>query len=119
VSYALPASCPSFFALRPDWIVNIARPGEAASTRFVRRIAPIRSSGMKIIGRRCRLCGRPALAQLGAALAAGVARGIVLMDASYGTNSALRAGIGALALTMWPPSCRLSKYGRWAIRIGT
>jgi hypothetical protein len=99
VSYALPASCPSFFALRPDWIVNIARPGEAASTRFVPRIAPIRSSGMKIIGRRCRLCGRPALAQLGAALAAGVARGIVLMDASYGTNSALRAGIGALALT--------------------
>jgi DDE superfamily endonuclease len=48
---------------------------------------------------RCRLCGRPALAQLGAALAAGVARGVVLMDASYGTNSALRAGIGALALT--------------------
>src|SRR5579862_5052996 len=30
-----------------------------------------------------------ALAQLGAALAAGVARGVVLMDASYGTNSAL------------------------------
>jgi SRSO17 transposase len=40
-----------------------------------------------------------ALAQLGAALAAGVARGVVLMDASYGTNSALRAGIGAQALT--------------------
>src|ERR1700757_1446831 len=40
-----------------------------------------------------------ALAQLGAALAAGVARGVVLMDASYGTNSALRAGIAALALT--------------------
>src|SRR6516162_5550038 len=40
-----------------------------------------------------------ALAQLGAALAAGVARGVVLMDASYGTNSALRAGSGALALT--------------------
>ena len=40
-----------------------------------------------------------ALAQLGAALAAGVAPGVVLMDASYGTNSALRAGIGALALT--------------------
>ena len=35
VSYALPASCLSFFALRPDSIVNIARPGEAASTRFV------------------------------------------------------------------------------------
>jgi SRSO17 transposase len=40
-----------------------------------------------------------ALAQIRAALAAGVARGVVLMDASYGTNNALRAGIGALALT--------------------
>jgi SRSO17 transposase len=40
-----------------------------------------------------------ALAQLRAALAAGVAPGVVLMDASYGTNSALRASIGALALT--------------------
>src|SRR6516164_7829070 len=40
-----------------------------------------------------------ALAQLRAALAAGVARGVVLMDASYGTNSALPASIGALALT--------------------
>src|SRR6202162_5139031 len=40
-----------------------------------------------------------ALAQLRAALAAGVAPGVVLMDASYGTNSALRAGIAALALT--------------------
>ena len=33
------------------------------------------------------------------AAAAGVAPGVVLMDASYGTNSALRASIGALALT--------------------
>src|SRR5271170_7416484 len=40
-----------------------------------------------------------ALAQLRAALAACVAPGVVLMDASYGTNSTLRAGIGALALT--------------------
>jgi SRSO17 transposase len=40
-----------------------------------------------------------ALAQIRAALAAGVARGVVLMDASYGTNSALRAGVSALALT--------------------
>ena len=39
-----------------------------------------------------------ALAQIRAALAAGVATGVVLMDASYGTNSALRAGIAALAL---------------------
>jgi hypothetical protein len=36
------------------------------------------------------------------------------MDASYGTNSALRAGIGALALT---PSCRPSKYVPWPIRM--
>src|SRR5471030_487440 len=40
-----------------------------------------------------------ALAQIRAALTAGVAPGVVLMDASYGTNSALRAGIAALALT--------------------
>jgi SRSO17 transposase len=40
-----------------------------------------------------------ALAQIRAALAAGVAPGVVLMDASYGTNSARRAGIGPLALT--------------------
>ena len=40
-----------------------------------------------------------ALAQLGAALAAGVARGVVLMDASYGTNAGLRFGIAALGLT--------------------
>jgi SRSO17 transposase len=40
-----------------------------------------------------------ALAQLRAALAAGVAPGVVLMDTSYGTNSALRASISALALT--------------------
>src|SRR6266581_252688 len=34
-----------------------------------------------------------------AACAAGVPRGVVLMDASYGSNSALRAGISALALS--------------------
>ena len=39
-----------------------------------------------------------ALAQIRAALAAGVAPGVVLMDASYGTNGALRASIAALAL---------------------
>jgi SRSO17 transposase len=39
-----------------------------------------------------------ALAQIRVALAAGIAPGVVLMDASYGTNSALRAGIAALAL---------------------
>jgi SRSO17 transposase len=40
-----------------------------------------------------------ALAQMRAALAAGVARGVVLMDASYGTNAALRSSVSALALT--------------------
>jgi SRSO17 transposase len=40
-----------------------------------------------------------ALAQMRAALAAGVARGVVLMDASYGTNAALRESVSALALT--------------------
>jgi SRSO17 transposase len=40
-----------------------------------------------------------ALAQISAALAAGVPRGVVLMDASYGTNMALRTGIAALGLT--------------------
>src|SRR3989454_4345033 len=39
-----------------------------------------------------------ALEQIRAACAAGVARGVVLMDASYGSNSALRAGVSALAL---------------------
>jgi SRSO17 transposase len=40
-----------------------------------------------------------ALEQIRWACAAGVARGVVLMDASYGSNSALRTGISALALS--------------------
>jgi len=40
-----------------------------------------------------------ALEQIRAALAAGVARGVVLMDASYGSNSALRGSVSALALS--------------------
>ena len=40
-----------------------------------------------------------ALEQIRAAVAAGVARGVVLMDASYGSNSDLRYGVGALALS--------------------
>ena len=40
-----------------------------------------------------------ALEQISAALAAGVAPGVVLMDASYGTNTALRTSIDALGLT--------------------
>ena len=39
-----------------------------------------------------------ALEQIREACAAGVPRGVVLMDASYGANSALRAGISALGL---------------------
>ena len=39
------------------------------------------------------------LDQVRAACAAGVARGVVLMDASYGSNSALRGGVSALALS--------------------
>jgi SRSO17 transposase len=41
---------------------------------------------------------RIALDQIRAACAAGVARGVVLMDASYGSNTALRTGLSALAL---------------------
>ncbi len=40
-----------------------------------------------------------ALEQIRWAYAAGVARGVVLMDASYGSNTALRNGVSALALT--------------------
>jgi DDE superfamily endonuclease len=40
-----------------------------------------------------------ALEQMQEACAAGVPRGVALMDASYGTNSALRAGISALGLS--------------------
>jgi SRSO17 transposase len=40
-----------------------------------------------------------ALEQIRAACAAGIPRGVVLMDASYGTHIALRTGISALALT--------------------
>jgi SRSO17 transposase len=40
-----------------------------------------------------------ALEQIRTACAAGVSRGVVLMDASYGSNITLRTGISALALT--------------------
>jgi SRSO17 transposase len=40
-----------------------------------------------------------ALQQIHAACAAGVARGVVLMDAAYGCHSALRHGVSALALS--------------------
>jgi SRSO17 transposase len=54
-----------------------------------------------------------ALGQIRAALAAGVARGVVLADAAYGSDGAFRAGVTALGLTyavgvqstltLWPP----------------
>ena len=40
-----------------------------------------------------------ALEQIRSACAAGVARGVVLMDASYGSNTTLRAGVSALGLS--------------------
>jgi SRSO17 transposase len=40
-----------------------------------------------------------ALAQLRAACAAGIARGVVLMDHAYGNSAELRAGVSALALS--------------------
>jgi len=40
-----------------------------------------------------------AIEQIRAACAAGVPRGVVLMDASYGSNSALRSSVSALALS--------------------
>src|ERR1700683_5470381 len=52
-----------------------------------------------------------ALAQIRAALAAGVARGVVLIDASYGTNTAFRTGIGALGLTSPQPD--VPDMGTW------
>jgi len=39
-----------------------------------------------------------ALAQIGAALAAGVAPGVLLADAGYGTNGAFRSGVTASGL---------------------
>ena len=56
-----------------------------------------------------------ALEHIRAACAAGLPRGVVLMDAGYGVNTALRAGITELGLsyvagilpntTVWPPGC--------------
>jgi len=46
-----------------------------------------------------------ALAQIKAALKAGVARGMVLTDAGYGCDGSFRAGVTALALLL---SCSLA-----------
>lgn len=53
------------------------------------------------VPRTVRFRTKPALAleQIRAACAAGVPRGVVLMDAGYGCNTSLRAGVGALGLS--------------------
>src|SRR6266852_4282169 len=51
-----------------------------------------------------------ALEQIRQACAVGVPRGAVLLDASYGSHSALRTGISALALTYVAAIYRRSKY---------
>jgi SRSO17 transposase len=60
---------------------------------------------------------KPAIAldQVKAACAAGIARGVLLMDAAYGSDTKLRTGVSALgmsyvagiqsAVTVWPPGC--------------
>src|SRR5882757_2714306 len=56
-----------------------------------------------------------ALAQLSAACAAGIARGVVLMDASYGANKVLRNGVSALGLQYAAaivPTLKLRKIGK-------
>jgi SRSO17 transposase len=56
-----------------------------------------------------------ALAQLSAACAAGIARGVVLMDASYGANKVLRNGVSALGLQYAAaivPTLKLRKVGK-------
>jgi SRSO17 transposase len=75
-----------------------------------------------------------ALEQIGAALKAGLSRGVVLMDAGYGCNTDLRTGISALALTyvagilpnttVWTPGTgplppkKWSGCGRRPMRLG-
>jgi len=56
-----------------------------------------------------------ALTQLRAALAAGAAPGVVLMDASYGTTAHCVPASARWRSPMWPPSCRPSKYVPWPI----
>jgi hypothetical protein len=58
-----------------------------------------------------------ALEQIKAALKAGLSRGVVLMDAAYGCNTDLRAGISALALTY--VAGILPNTTVWTVRHGT
>src|SRR6202043_2463111 len=61
-----------------------------------------------------------ALAQLSAACAAGIARGVVLMDASYGANKVLRNGVSALGLQYAAeivPTLKLRKKGELGARM--
>ena len=51
-----------------------------------------------------------ALEQIEAACEAGLARGVVLMDAGYGCNTDLRTGVSALDCAMWPAFCRPSVW---------
>ncbi len=67
-----------------------------------------------------------ALEQIEAACEAGLPPGVVLMDAGYGCNTDLRAGIGALALcyvagimpqtTVWPPGIGPLPPKKWSGR---
>jgi SRSO17 transposase len=63
-----------------------------------------------------------ALEQIRAACAAGVARGVVLMDAAYGCHSTLRQGVSALGLSYvaaiaWTIKMRAATNGRLGPRI--
>ena len=67
-----------------------------------------------------------ALGQIKAALAAGVARGVVLADAGYGSDGALRAGVTAMGLlyavgvqstvSVWPPGMQPLPPKPWSGR---
>ncbi len=67
-----------------------------------------------------------ALEQIRAACEAGIARGVVLLDAGYGNNTSLRAEIGALGLTyvagilsstsVWGPGMQPLPAKRWSGR---
>jgi SRSO17 transposase len=62
---------------------------------------------------------RLALEQIRTAVKAKVARGAVLMDAGYGTNSGLAGRLRAWGWAMWQPSSRRSKCARCARIIGS
>ncbi len=57
---------------------------------------------------------RSRLSRCAAACEAGLPRGVVLMDAGYGSNTELRAGIARWGCAMSPASCRTPRCGRRA-----